>query len=371
VNLEYSDEQRLLQDSVTRFLAEKYRPDDRRRHAGEADGFSRDMLRAIADLGWLGLGVPEEHGGLGGGAIEVGIVMAGIGRALVLEPCLQILICARLISALGSEAQRERWLPTLIEGRAGMAFAHEERRSAVDTGAPVTRARQDGSGWRIHGRKLAVPLGDAAETFLVSATAGDRPALFLVAANADGVRKEAFATVDGGSACHLELNEARVDGDARLGEKHAAAAIDAALDFAAVAVAHEALGCMDALLEATVAYTKTREQFGRPLAANQVLRHRMADMALRCEETRGLALRGALASDYEAPARARAASAAKYKAGKAGQYVADQAVQLHGGMGVTEELNVGGYLKRLIAIDATFGSPAAHLRRHAALAGKA
>lgn len=371
MNLELSDEQRLLKDSVDRFLGERYDAAQRRRSSAEPGRWSREIWLKMAELGWLGLGVPEEDGGFGGGAIEVALVAEGLGRALVLEPVLDAVLVARLVSALGTPEQKTTRLPSIIDGSRRPAFAHAEARQTLSRAHPSSSATRDGTGWRLSGANDFVGAGSNADDLLVTATIdGDAGlAAFLIDPALDGIDRCAFETVDGREGCRIRLEEVRVPDDARLGQSDATATIEAAMDFARVVLASEAVGCMDALLAATVAYTRQREQFGRPLAANQVLRHRMADMSVQCEEARGIALRGALAIDDRPTARARAASAAKFKTGQAGRFVAEQAIQCHGGMGVTEELDIGLYAKRLLAIDVSFGTSREHLRRHAKLRG--
>jgi alkylation response protein AidB-like acyl-CoA dehydrogenase len=364
VDLALSDDQRLLQDSIHRFLSDRYGAEQRRQSVAAAAGWSREMWQAIVDLGWLAIAVPEECGGLGGGGVELCLLAEALGRALVVEPVLDVLLMARLTASLGAID----WVAQLLDGRCVAVLAHQEGARVLSM-AVRTRAEHDGSGWVLSGHKDFVLAGPGADIALVTARVGSELGVFAVGFDSEGLGVEPFDTVDGRRACRITLNGVTVPPEGRLGNGDASAAIEEMLDAAAIALAAEAVGCMDALLAATVDYTRTREQFGRPLAANQVLRHRMADMSVACEEARGIALRGALMLSEAPPMRSRAASAAKFKTAHAGRAVAESAIQLHGGMGVTEELQIGLYAKRLLAIDLSFGTGAHHLRRHAALRG--
>ena len=366
MDLALSDDQRLLQDSIYRFLADRYGAEQRRQSVAGAAGWSRAMWQAIADLGWLAIAVPDEWGGLGGGGIELCLLAEALGRALVVEPVLDVVLAARLATSLGADG----WVSQLIDGRRVAVVAYQEGARALSM-AVETRAERSGSGWVLSGGKDFVLAGPGADIGLVTARVGPELGVFAVDFDSAGFEIEPFDTVDGRRACRVTLDGVAVPPEGRLGTGDASAAVEEMLDAAAIVLAAEAVGCMDALLAATVDYTRTREQFGRPLAANQVLRHRMADMSVACEEARGIALRGALMLSEPPPLRSRAASATKFKTGLAGRTVAESAIQLHGGMGVTDELQIGLYAKRLLAIDLSFGTGAQHLRRHAALRGQA
>ena len=379
MDLNLSDEQRLLRESVDRFVGETYTADHRRKLANDPLGFSADIWKQFAELGWLALPIPEGYGGLGGGAVEIGILMEAFGRGLVSEPYLStIVIGAALISECGSEAQKQALLPKVADGSLYLAFAHSERAARFDLADVATIAKQTPEGWRLDGRKTAVLDGNAAGQFIVSArisegngTAG-KLCLFLVPHGAPGLTLRDFQRLGGGRACNIELKDVRLPADAVLGDgSDALPAIEAVVDRAMAALGAEAVGIMQTLLDQTLEYTKIRKQFGRPLSANQVIRHRLADMAMQCDEARSMALRAALMADAEPVARSRAASGAKAKIGKCARFVAEQSVQLHGAMGVTEELDIGSYFKRLLAFETLFGGSAHHYRRHAALGGRA
>jgi alkylation response protein AidB-like acyl-CoA dehydrogenase len=379
MDITLSEEQRLLRESVERFVTETYTPEFRRHAANEPLGFNPAVWKQFADLGWLAMPIAEAYGGLGGGAIETGILMEALGRGLASEPYLStVVISAALIALCGSDVQRQALLPRIAEGALRLAFAHSERAARFDLTRVDTTARRIADGWRLEGSKIAVLDGGAAEQIIVSARAGDASgspgglSLFLVPADAAGLCLQDYPRLGGGRACNLDLSDVRLPAGARLGdERDALGQIEAVVDRALAAVGAEAVGITQTLLDRTVDYTRMRQQFGRPLSANQVIRHRLADMAMNCDEARSAALRAALLADADPVARGRAASGAKAKIGKCARFVAEQAVQLHGGMGVTEELDIGAYFKRLLAFDTLFGSGAHHTRRHAALGGRA
>jgi alkylation response protein AidB-like acyl-CoA dehydrogenase len=377
MDLTFSDEQRLLRESVDRFIAETYDADHRRRVANDPLGFSPEIWKQFAALGWLALPIEEGCGGLGGGAVDVSILMEAFGRGLVTEPYLAtVVIGATLISEWGSQQQKQAMLPRVAAGSLLLAFAHSERAARFDLAEVQTVAEKTAAGWRLDGRKTAVLDGQAANQIIVSARLGDggatgRLCLFMVPTDTPGLTMQDSPRLGGGRACNLDLSDVRLPNEALLGDGgDALSAIETTIDRALVALGAEAVGIMQIMFDRTLEYTKVRQQFGRPLAANQVIRHRLADMAMQCDEARSIALRAALMANAEPIARGRAASAAKAKVGKCARFVAEQAVQLHGAMGVTEELEIGSYFKRLLAFDTIFGSSAHHFRRHAALGGR-
>jgi len=379
MDLTLSDEQRLLRESADRFVNETYTADHRRRVAGDPLGFSAEIWKQFAELGWLALPIAEAHGGLGGGAVEVGLLMEAFGRGLVSEPYLStVVIGASLISECGTDAQKQALLPDIADGSLVLAFAHSERQARFDLADVRTTAKKTPNGWHLDGNKTAVLDGNAASQIIVSARVDDgsgkfgKRCLFLVPQGTRGLASRDYPRLGGGRACNLELSGVQLPADALLGDGgDALPAIEAVIDRAMAALGAEAVGIMQTLLDQTLEYTKIRKQFGRPLSANQVIRHRLADMAMQCDEARSMALRAALLADAEPIARSRAASGAKAKIGKCARFVAEQSVQLHGAMGVTEELDVGSYFKRLLAFDTLFGGSAHHYRRHAALGGRA
>lgn len=382
MDLSYSAEQDMLRDSVARVMRDAGSFADRQKRVARAwqAGAAAAEARAahagphwqrFAELGWLAVAFAEADGGIGGGAVDFGIVMEGIGRALAIEPLLPTVLAARLVAALGDAAQKAGWLAPALDGRRRLAFAFAERQARYDLTDCATTARQADDGWVLDGRKAVVIGGHAADGFVVVArSAGGRTdaeglSLFLVEADAPGVEVIAYRTNDATGAADLVLNGAALPADALLGTAGAAAGpIEATIDFAIAAVAAEAVGAMSALCEQTLDYLKTRKQFGRPLGDNQVLQHRMVDMVIATEEARSAALHGALmAEDPDPAARSRALSLTKIEIGRTATKVGQEAVQLHGAMGVTAELAIGHYFKRLTAIAASFGDADWHIRR--------
>ncbi len=374
MDLTESDEQRLLRDSAARFINGTYTTALRETNAREPLGFSAAIWKQFADLGWLALPIAEQHGGLGGGAVDVGILMENFGRGLVSEPYLAtVVLGAGLISQAGSAAQQAALLPKVADGSLHLAFAHSERAARSDLAHVETTAARNGDGWLLNGSKVAVLDGRAAQHIIVSARVIDddnKLALFLVAPDAAGVTLQDYPRLGGGQGCNLALADVHVAHDARLGDADAMPAVEAVIDRALAALSAEAVGIMQTLLDKTLDYTKIRKQFGKPLSANQVIRHRLVDISVACDEARSMALRAAMLADAEPHERGRAASGAKAKIGKGARFVAEQSVQCHGAMGVTDELDIGAYFKRLLAFEALFGGTTYHYRRHAALSGR-
>lgn len=375
MDLTPTDEQRMLRESAGRFVRAQYNADARRKRAETGEGFAPATWAEFAELGWLALPLPEAHGGLGGSAVEVGMLMEAFGEGLVDSPYISsVILGAGAIAATGSPEQQADFLPKVAEGALRLAFAHSERQARFNLADVAAHAVKDADGWIIDGAKTAVLDADEADTLVVSARIhGNRSeaggiGLFLVPRDAAGVTLTTDQRLGGGKVCQLRLEGVRLDAGALLGgNENALPVIEAVIDHATAALCADAVGMMQTLVETTATYIKTREQFGRPLSANQALRHRMADMAVAVEEARSLALRAALFADAEPLARSRAASGAKFKIGRGARFVAEQAVQLHGGMGVTEELEIGAFLKRIVFFEAMFGGGDHHLKRHAAL----
>src|SRR5438477_738921 len=322
--LTLSDEQRLLRESADRFVNETYNADHRRKAANEPLGFSPAIWKQFSDLGWLALPIGEDFGGLGGSAIEIGILMEAFGRGLVSEPYLStVVIGAALVAECGTDAQKQAILPKIADGSLILAFAHSERAARFDLGKVETIATKTSDGWRLNGHKTAVLDGHAAGQIIVSARVANnngssgRLCLFLVPASTPSVARREYARLGGGRACNLDLDNVQLPTDALLGDgSDALPAIEAVVDRAMAALGAEAVGIMQTLLDTTLEYTKIRKQFGRPLSANQVIRHRLADMAMQCDEARSMALRAALMADAEPEARSSAASGAMAKLGK-------------------------------------------------------
>ncbi|MFW6093633.1 MAG: acyl-CoA dehydrogenase family protein [Pseudomonadota bacterium] len=376
MDFSFNEEQTLLQDSVARFVQNDYPFETRQKIVKEELGFSAQNWRTFAELGWLGVPFPESEGGFGGGAIESMILMEQFGMGLVVEPYLPTVVLAGgAIRHGGNDAQREAYLPGIIDGSVQGALAFAEPQGRFNLADLVTTARREGDDWVLDGYKAVVLNGPAADVLVVSArTAGgqrdaDGVSLFLVPGDAAGIERRDYPTVDGLRASEITLRGVRVGGDALLGDEgRGLGLLERVVDEGTLAVGAEAVGAMEVLYKATVEYTKTREQFGQPIGKFQVLQHRMVDMFMEHEQAKSLMFMAAMRMDegYDDEAK-KAVSALKAQVGKAGRFVGQSAIQLHGGMGMTDELNVGHYFKRLTTIDTLFGNVDFHLRRFGAL----
>ncbi len=371
MDLSFSDEQNLLRDSVERFVRDNCGTENLRKTRDTDDGFSRDYWKQFAELGWLALPFSEEQGGLGGSAIDSMVLMETFGKGLVLEPYFSTIILAgSVLRTAASDAQVAELVEPIIEGNLLMSLAYAEPQSRYDLFDVSTSAEKDGKGYILNGHKAVVIHGEAADKLIVSArTSGQRRdesgiSLFVVDSGADGVEKRSYPTVDGSRAAEIILENVKVGADALIGKKGDGLAIlTRASDEGIAALAAEAVGAMQILVETTVEYCKTREQFGQPIAQFQVLRHRMADMMMEYEQAKSLALIAALKIDSDDPVEVRKAiSGAKVQIGTSGKFVGQQAVQLHGGMGMTDELSVGHFFKRLTMIDVLLGNTDHHLK---------
>jgi len=364
MDFNYTDEQNALRDTLARYIAKDYGFEQRRALAKSDDGFSREHWEQFAELGLLALPFPEEFGGLNGNAVDTLLVMESFGRGLVLEPYLaSVIVAGGLIRDAGSTAQKEAILPAVAGGERLLALAHYERDGRYEVSRVDTAAKADGGGWKISGAKGVVLGGGAADTLLVSAGTGKGLSLFLVDAKAPGVTVRSYVTQDGGRAAEVHLDNVSVGKDALVGpEGSALPLVERALDYGIAALCAESVGIMAALDEATLEYLKTRKQFGQPIGRFQALQHRMVDMVIATEQARSMAMMAAVKADAtDAAERRRALSAAKAYIGQQARFVGQQAVQLHGGMGVVDELNVSHYFKRLTMIELTFGNTDHHL----------
>ena len=361
-----SEEQLLLRDSVTRLLADHNDFEARGRAMREPDGFSRAMWQRYAELGLLGLPFAEQDGGSGGGPIETMIVMEAFGGALALEPYLATLVLGGSALRLGGKALL---LPKIAAGDMLVAFAHAEPQSRYDLADVATTARRDGSAFILDGTKTLVLHGASADQFVVSARlSGARRdqaglGLFLIDAKADGVSRRGYPTIDGQRAAEVTLSNTRIEADAVVGEPgNAFPLIERVADIAIAALCAEAVGCMAAMQELTVEYLKTRKQFGVPIGNFQVLQHKAADMLIALEQARSMAMLAAMMADEpDAAERRKAMSAAKVQIGRSGRLIGKEAVQLHGGIGMTDEYKIGHYFKRVTVIDTLFGDADHHL----------
>lgn len=366
MDLNYSEEQLLLKESAVRFLQDKYSFERRRQIVATQAGWDKDVWQSFAELGWLALPFSEENGGLGGGPVEVSLLMEAMGRALVVEPYLaSVILAGGLVERLGNADQKRDILEPLMAGTSRPALAHTERETGNDLARISTTARRDGADFVLSGEKSLVLGGPSAEIYLVSAKLTDTIRVFVVPASADGLTCNNVRLVDGARASDLMLSDVRVDADALLdGRPDTLDELENVYDRATAALTSDAVGAMEALLDATVAYTKGRVQFGKPLAGFQALQHRMAEMAVKCQEARASALLATLCVDAPRAMRMRGVSGAKAKIGRVSRHVAQEAIQMHGAMGFSEEMPVGAWFKRLFAFENQFGSTADHLARY-------
>ena len=366
MNFDYTEEQIALQDTLRRFYARDYGFEHRRAMSRSADGFDRAAWATFAEFGILALPFPEDFGGLNGNGVDTMLVMEMLGRGLALEPYLStVVVCGGLIRDAGTAAQKEALLPAIAGGESMLAFAHFESGARYALDHVAATATPAAGGWKLDGAKTVVLAAPSADKFIVSARDGGGLSLFLVDAKAPGVGLRSYPTQDGARAADVRLADVNVAADALIGPAGGALPlIERAVDYANAALCAEAVGIMSALNEVTLEYLKTRKQFGVPIGKFQALQHRMADMVIATEQARSMATLAAVRADSEdAAERARCVAAAKAYVMQSARLVGQQAVQLHGGMGVTDELNVGHYFKRLTMICLSFGDVDYHLGR--------
>jgi pimeloyl-CoA dehydrogenase small subunit len=375
MNFELSEEQTLLAETIKRFVATHYTFEARAKIIASPSGHSEDVWSAIAEMGLLGLPFAEAHGGFGGTTVDVMLVMEAIGEGLLVEPYLATVgLGGRFVARAGTAAQQDRILPALIQGKHRLAFAHTEAGARYDLRRVGLRARRAGDGWVLDGDKRMVLHGGSADTLVVSArTAGNEaePAgvtLFLVPPATTGVTVKDFRTIDNLRAADIRFAGARVGDDALLGrEGDGHAVVEEVVDYATALLCAEAVGAIRYANEATLEYLKTRRQFGVPIGSFQALQHRMVDMMISFEQARSMAYLACVKIDTaDADERRRVVSAAKIKIADACRHVSQESVQLHGGMGMTEELKVSHTFRRLTMLAQTFGDAEHHLERFAA-----
>ncbi len=375
MDFEYTEEQRLLRESLDRLLGDSYGFDKRKAYLAEPEGYSKAMWAQYAELGLLGLPFAEEHGGFGGGPVDVMIVMEAFGRVLALEPYLATVVLAgAALGHAGSAAQNAALVPQIAEGSLRLAVAHGERQARYDLNDVVTTAKKTASGWRLDGAKSVVVHGDVADRLIVSARiSGDRHdpdgiGLFLVDAKANGVARRAYKMRDGTGAADIALSDVDVANADALGEPgQGLAAIERVNEAGIMATCAEAVGNMETMLAMTIEYMKTRVQFGKAIGENQALQHRATEMMMSLEQGRSLAMLAAImVDDDNAAQRAHDLSTAKVGVGQAARFVSQNAVQLHGGIGMTEEYAVGHYFRRCMVIEHSFGDTGYHLSKLAA-----
>ena len=377
MDLSLSVEHSILRDSVERFVRESYPFDKRRKIVDESESFLQENWQVFSKLGWLGLNLPEEFGGNGGSAVDTMVVAEALGPGLILEPFLEtVVIGSKLIQVGSNEKQKSEFLSNLVRGRLILTFAFAEPQSRYSLSDVQLSAKPNGDQFVLNGKKAVVRHASSADKIIVSArTAGDRRdkrgiTLFLVERNSPGLSRRDYRLQDDIPASELIFDNVCLRRTAMIGDLDCALPmIELVVDHGIAMVCAEAVGIMSALYTATLQYVKTREQFGQPIGKFQVIKHRMVDMLMACEEARSMAYMATLKLDESDPnVRKRAASAAKVCIGKAARFVGQQSIQLHGGIGMTDELVVGHYFKRLTMIDILFGDVDFHLKRYSACA---
>ena len=374
MNFSLNEEQIMLQDSIEKFIDNDYDFETRQEIAASDTGFSPDVWRIFAELGWTAVPFSEDDGGFDGGAIELMVVMQLFGRGLVVEPYLaNIVLAGGILRRTASPVQKKKWLHPVIAGELQATLAFVEPQGRYDIANIATAAAPDGDAWTLNGSKGFVLNGGNAELYIVPARSGgaqtdqDGITLFAVPADSDGITCNAYATVDGQQAAEVTFENVRVDAGAVLGEVgDGFAALDAVIDEATLAVCAEAVGIMQVLRDKTLEYSKNRIQFGVPIGSFQALQHRMVDMLTDCEQSVSLLLWATMVNASGSADAKRAISAIKYQVGTAGQKVGQEAVQIHGGMGVSWELDIAHYFKRLTTIGQMFGNSDWHLDKLAA-----
>jgi hypothetical protein len=364
MDFDFTDDQEMLRDTVRKWVEKDY-DFERRRAVVKAGGFSRESWQGLADLGLTGLAVPEAQGGMGFGPVDAMVVMEELGRGLVLEPFAAVSLVATHLLGAGRAPSASLWLSGIAQGKELVVLAQEERRSRYRLGRVETRAENNAGTWRLTGTKTVVPAGGQAGAFIVSArTTGkvDDPAgvaLFVVSRGEPGVEVKAYPTQDGASAAELRLDGA--SGIELLPAGEAMPALERAVDIGIAALCAEAVGAMDTLVALTVEYMNTRKQFGVPIATFQALRHRIADVKMQLELARSMSFFATLKLGEPANARRRALSQAKVQLGQSMRFVGQQCIQLHGGIGVTDEYIGSHYFKRLTMLEMAFGDTMHHL----------
>jgi alkylation response protein AidB-like acyl-CoA dehydrogenase len=365
MNFSLTDDQRMLVESAQGFTRKQSPVSRMRKLREDPIGWSPEVWRQMGELGWLGLPFPEEVGGVGGKFVDLALVLEQLGATLVPEPIVPSLVAGIAIVAAGDAAQQRAYLAPMVEGKASLALAWAEADGRYDAARVTTAAERTGAGYRLTGHKRFVLDGHAAAHVVVSARDGGGVSLFVVDAKAPGVQVRPVKTIDGRRAALIDL-DVEVAADRRLGGD-GAAALTRALEVGAAAACAEGVGIMRALLAMTTEYLRTREQFGVKIGSFQALQHRAVDMFIETELAYSAAIAAAIRIDDDNPAeRAAEVAAAKVQLAESGRYVTQQAIQLHGGIGITDEHDVGLYFKRMRALEASFGDGEHHLARFAA-----
>ncbi|WP_341314929.1 acyl-CoA dehydrogenase [Paraburkholderia sp. IMGN_8] len=373
MNFQHTEDRRMLADTLNRFISEQYGFETRDKIARSAQGFSTELWNRFAELGIIGALFDEAHGGFGGGGFDIAVVFESLGRGLVVEPFLDTLIVGQAIVHSGNDTQKAA-LAELIDGSRIVALAHGEPDSHYELSRVTTRAERSGESWRLNGAKAVVQHGEHAGSYLVSARtrsaddAEDGITLFLVPRDAAGVSVRGYGKIDGGRAAEVTFDNVVLGDNALLGVAgEGYATLEYGVGCGVLALCAEAIGAMDVAKEYTLEYLRTRKQFGVPIGSFQALQHRMADLLLEIEQARSAVINAAAGLAAERKVRERALSAAKYSIGRIGALVAEECIQLHGGIGMTWELPLSHYAKRLVMIDHQLGDEDHHLERYIAL----
>jgi alkylation response protein AidB-like acyl-CoA dehydrogenase len=372
MNFDFSEEQQMVRDSIARFVQDDYDWDTRKAIVASDQGMSRDNWQLFAELGWLSIPFAEEHGGFGGNIVDLSVVMEELGKGLVAEPYFPtVVLFGGLIKRAGSEAQQAEWLPRIIGGEVLGAFAYVERQSRFALHDCQTTAIKSGDGYVLNGEKVVVFNGEQADHLVVLArTSGDQSdsdglSLFIVDAAASGVDKMSYPMMDGQRVANITFKDVSVSADALLGEEGGAlSVVDALTDEAIIALAAEAVGIMGVLNAKTLEYTKTREQFGVAIGSYQALQHRMVDTMMAYEQSKSLLFKALCEYKQDPAMAAETIHALKVLIDRNGKHVFGEAIQMHGGMGMTDELDIGHYAKRLMMINTTFGDATYHRNRY-------
>jgi len=377
MDFSFTEEQSLLQDSVQRFVQNSYEFETRQKLIKTEEGFSRDNWSSFAELGWLALPFPEDSGGFGGTAVETMIMMEEFGKGLVVEPYVTtVIMTGSIIEAGGSIAHREGVLAEIMAGTKLGSVAYVEPQARFNLADVTTTATATDNGYIVSGFKGVVLGGPSADLLVVPArTSGEQRdsegiTLFLIDANAEGISRRDYPTIDGGRASEITFEKVAVSSADVLGEVgEGLSLLEVGINNGILAVCAEAVGAMEVLYKTTVEYCKTREQFGQPIGKFQVLQHRMVDMFMEHEQAKSLLYMAAIRmSEDDELAAIKAISALKVQVGKGGRFVGQNAIQLHGGMGMTDELNVGHYFKRITAVETLFGNADFHLKKYSSAA---
>ena len=378
MDFNFTEEQGMLRDSLAKMIRDQYDFEARRKVVASAEGWRKDMWMQFAELGLMMAPFSEEDGGLGGGPIDAMVVMEEFGKGLVVEPYVPSVICGGGFLKRGSDAQKEEYLSGIMSGENIFAFAYAEPRGRYNLADLETTAKKDGSGFVINGHKAVVIGAPWATHLIVTArTSGGRRdakgvTVFVVEKSAPGISTRDYPTVDGRRASEVYFENVSVGAEAVIGEvDNGLPLIELVSDEAIAAICAEACGAMKVAQEMTVEYSRQRKQFGTPIGKFQVLQHRMVDMFMEYEQSVSMTYMATLKLDEDAVTRKKATSAAKVRIGQGGRFVGQQAIQIHGGMGMTDELAVGHYFKRLTMIDSEFGNVDHHLKRYTDLSAEA